>query len=361
MVNELAFGNLGAGLPEVSAPKMALSRRQKAAVIVRLLISQGDQVPVSALSEEHQTHLTEAMGQLRKVDRDTLRIVVEEFVAELDSVGLSFPGGIDGALDVLEGHISAATSSRLRRKAMAQGTGDPWARIAGLGPAPLLAALQSESIEVGAVLLSKLSVSRAAELLGQLPGERARRLARAIAETSRISPANVRRIGLALVQDIETAPESAFETTPVERVGAILNYSPARTRDDVLEGLDQEDADFAAEVRKAIFTFHDIPMRIDKRDVPKITKACASADLVTAMAAAQDTGERGEQTVEFLLGAMSQRMAGQLREEMSDRGKVKTKEGEEAMGKVVAAIRELESKGEVVMVMSDPETGAEED
>jgi flagellar motor switch protein FliG len=319
-------------------------------VIVRLLIAQGEQVPLSALSEDHQADLTEAMGRMRSIDRATLRAVVEEFLAELESVGLSFPGGIEGALDVLEGHISPATASRLRRQAMAQGAGDPWARIAGLGAPALIAALQTESIEVGAVILSKLSVSRAAELLAQLPGERARRLARAIAETSRISPENVRRIGLALIEQIEAEPEPAFETTPVERVGAILNYSPAATRDDVLEGLEQEDADFAAEVRKAIFTFTDIPARIDPRDVPKITKECETAVLVTALAAALAGVEPAQAAAEFLLGAMSQRMAGQLRDEAAERGNVKTADGEAAMGKVVAAIRELETRGEIVMV-----------
>ena len=39
-----------------------------------------------------------------------------------------------------------------------------------------------------------------------------------------------------------------------EKVGAILNSSAPSMRDSVLEGLDQEDADFAGEVRKTIFT-----------------------------------------------------------------------------------------------------------
>ncbi len=353
-MNDFAFGSFGdpPGLP-APAPTVTLTRRQKAAVIVRLLVSHGEQVPLAALSIDHQAELTEVIGKMRSVNRSTLRAVVEEFLAELDALGLSFPGGIDAALEVLDGHISSATVNRLRRQSLASGSGDPWARIAGLGPQPLLAALQAESIEVGAVILSKLSVARAAELLAQLPGERARKLARAIAETSAISPENVRRIGLSLVQDAESIPEPAFETTPVERVGAILNYSPAATRDDVLEGLDLEDAEFAAEVRKAIFTFLDIPNRIDGRDVTKVTKAVETSVLVTALAAALAGSEASVKAAEFLLAAMSQRMAGQLRDEVTDRGKVKAKEGEDAMGKIISAIRELEAKGEIVMVTND--------
>lgn len=329
---------------------LALTRRQKAAVIVRLLLSEGAEVPLSALSEQHQSDLTEAMGRMRAVDRTTLRGVVEEFVTELDAVGLSFPGGIDGALEVLEGHISAATASRLRRRALEAGAGDPWPRIAGLPTERLLSALQSESIEVGAVLLSKLSVARAAELLSRLPGERARRLARAIAETSPVSPENVRRIGVALVQQFESEPEPAFDTTPVERVGAILNFSPAVTRDEVLQGLEQEDAEFAAEVRRAIFTFADIPQRIEARDVPRIVKECEAKALVTALAVSRDAGGAVAEAAEFLLANMSQRMAGQLRDEAAEIGKVKDAEADAALSAVIAAIRDLEARGELVMV-----------
>jgi flagellar motor switch protein FliG len=334
--------------PPPDAP-VALTRRQKAAVIVRLLVTDGADLPISALSEDQQAALTEAMAQMRAVDRATLRTVIEEFVAELEAVGLSFSGGIDGALALLEGQLSSAAACRVRRLALAQGAGDPWARIAALPPERLLAALQSESTEVGAVILSKLAVVRAAELLGRLPGDRARSLARAIAETSAIAPHNVRRIGIALLDQIDSEPLPAFDTTPVERVGAILNSSPAATRDDVLAGLEEEDRGFAALVRKAIFTFPDISRRIDARDVPRIVKQCDPRALVTALAAAMSAGQAEAETAEFLLSNMSQRMAGQLREEVADRGSPKEADGEAAMSSVIMAIRELETRGEIVM------------
>jgi flagellar motor switch protein FliG len=318
-------------------------------VIVQLLLSQGERIPVARLTDAQQAELTEAMARMRAVDRATLRAVVEEFLSELDAVGLSFPGGIEGALDVLEGHISPATASRLRRKALLEGAGDPWARIAEVGSDVLVSALMAESTEVGAVLLSKLSVGRAADLLGQIPGERARRLARAIADTGRVSPGNVRRIGLALLDELEDRPIPAFATPPVERVGAILNYSPASTRDEVLGGLEAEDADFAAAVRRAIFTFADIPARIAARDVPRIVKECQADELVTALAAALAGPEAEAAAAGFLLDGLTQRMAGQLREQAAERGTVAAKDGEAAMGRVVAAIRDLVAAGEIEM------------
>jgi flagellar motor switch protein FliG len=325
-----------------------LTRRQKAAVIVRLLLDQGTTVPLSLLTDDQQVGLTEAMGQLRTIDHATLRNVVEEFAADLDAVGLSFPGGIDGALGVLEGHISEATASRLRRQAVLAGRSDPWARIVTLPTPRLLALLEAEAVEVGAVILSKLVVNRAAELMGELPGDRARRLARAIADTARVPPDTVRRIGLALLQQVDSDPDNAFPAPPVQRVGAILNHSAAAMRDAVLDGLEAEDAAFAAELRRAILTFRDLPARLEPRDVPKLLREVAPADLTLALAAATDPADA--RAADFLLAAMSQRMAAQLRDQAAERGTPKPKDGETAMSAVVAALRTLEGRGEIVLL-----------
>ena len=214
----------------------------------------------------------------------------------------------------------------------------------------LLPVLERESVEVGAVILSKLKVSKAAELLGQMPGERARRITYAVSLTSHIAPGVVLRIGQSIAEQLDAQPERAFADGPVERVVAILNFSLSTTRDDVLDGLEQKDAGFAKQVRRAIFTFANIPDRIDPRDVPKITRVVDPVILNTALAAA--TGD-DEKVTDFILYNMSKRMTEQLREEMQDLSEIKDKDGEAAMAAVVTAIRELEASGDIFLVAED--------
>ncbi|MCU0899806.1 MAG: flagellar motor switch protein FliG [Cypionkella sp.] len=326
--------------------------REKAAIIVRLMLAEGTTVPLAALPEHMQAALTEQIGQMRLVDRATLSAVVEEFLSELEEVGLSFPGGIDAALTMMDGHISPTAASRLRRLAGASGKSDPWDRLTSLPAERLLPVLEAESVEVAAVMLSKLPVPKAAELLGKLPGERARRVAYAVSMTGAVDPETVRRIGFSLAGQLDAQPARAFDAGPVERVGAILNISTAATREDVLQGLDAEDADFAEQVRKAIFTFTHIPARIMPRDIPKIVRMVDMAVLVTAFAAAQ-TQPKQAPVVEFFLANMSQRMAQSIRDDMAARGKVKDKDAEEAMNAIVTTIRQLEGAGEIVMTRDE--------
>ncbi|WP_405363600.1 flagellar motor switch protein FliG [Roseobacter sp.] len=332
-----------------------LSRRAKAAIVVRLLLNEGAEIPLEELPEDLQAQLTKQMGSMRLVDRTTLASVVSEFADELESIGLSFRGGIAGALDSLDGRISKQTAARLRKEAGVRQYGDPWARLKDMGVEKLLPVLENESIEVAAVLLSKIDVSRAAELLGKLPGPQARRITYAVSQTSAVTPDAVDRIGLSLAMQLDAEPVQAFDSGPVERVGAILNSTTSVTRDDVLEGLDETDAGFADLVRKAIFTFANIPKRIAPRDIPRVVRELEQEVLLIALAGAEAAGMKP--SADFFLENMSGRMADQLREEMGEKETVKAAETEEAMSTIIAKIREMETAGELLLVVDDADEG----
>jgi flagellar motor switch protein FliG len=240
----------------------------------------------------------------------------------------------------------------LRRKAGVNPKADPWDRLASLPAERILPILETESVEVAAVTLSKMPVPKAAELLGLMPGERARRVAFSISLTSKVDPETVRRIGISLASQLDAEPPRAFDGDPVDRVGAILNVANQATRDDVMEGLASADQAFANLVRKAIFTFIHLPRRLLPRDVPKLVRQADPAQLVTAMAAAFATPGLTD-VAEFLLANMSQRMAQSLREESAARGKVKEKDAEDAMSSVISAVRALESSGEIQLVQEE--------
>ena len=336
--------------PDIFLPRHGLTGRQKAAVIVRLLLAEGADLPIAGLPDHLQAALTEQIGAMQTIDRDTLAAVVEEFCETLERVGLSFPGGIDGALKMLDGHISVNAATRLRRLAGASSKIDPWEKLRAVEVERLLPLVTEEGIEVAAVILSKIAVPRAADILGRLPGDRARAIALAMSRTGNIEAETVRRIGLALVSQLDAVRAPVFEGRPADRVGAILNLSPAATRDEVLRGLEEEDSGLAEEVKKTIFTFAHIPARLLPRYVPKILKAIDQEALIRALGGA---GAGSLAAAEFILSNMSQRMAATLREEIAAIPRFREKEVEAAQTAIVLAIRDLEGAGELALVRAD--------
>ncbi|WP_380052884.1 FliG C-terminal domain-containing protein [Falsihalocynthiibacter sp. SS001] len=336
--------------PQMS-PQPTLTRAQKAAIIVRLLLAEGADLPISDFPEELQHSLTRSMGSMKSISRETMEEVVEEFLSEIENVGMFFPGGLDGALKLLEGALSPSMVTRLRREAGGVFYGDPWEKVVNLPVEVLLVAMKSEAIEVCAVMLSKLPVARAAELLGMIDGERARRIAYAISLTKSVTPEAVRRIGISIANQLNNRPPVAFKDDPVDRVGAILNFAAAQRRDEVLDGLDEQDEEFGRLVRNAIFTFANIPQRIHKQDMPKLIRSVDQADLVAALVAAQNAGDMG--TVNFVLENMSKRLSAAITDEIEEAGTISQSDGERAQAKIVEEVRRLESNGEIFLRMDD--------
>lgn len=327
-----------------------LSPKQKAAIVVRLLLDQGAVPALSALSEEKQTELAVQLARMQSVDQATVIAVAEEFAAEIERIGLSFPKGLSGALGLLDGTLSEDAARTLRKMAPDGDTEGYWNVVNEAGNDRLLPYLENESVEVAAVILSKLGVNKAAELLGTLSGERARSVTLAVSKTGGVAPDVVARIGRSMAEQLEVRTSLAFDSEPVSRVGAILNYTSASVRDALLEGLDQDDQEFAEQVRAAIFTFANIAERIAPRDVPRIQRDMAQEDL--AMVAASATGD-DEKSVTFILENISKRMAESIREEAEALKNVKTEDAEAAMLRIVTVVRELEEAGEIFFVLQD--------
>ena len=346
-----------ASLADRSPP---LSRKRKAAVIVQLLIGDGGKLELSKLPEDMQILLARELGAIKLVDRDTVHRVAAEFARDLGAVGLSSPGGADGAIDALSAHLSPSLTTRLRAERADSAGTDPWATLLGLTDDGLLEIMTQQSVEVSAIALSKLPVSRAALMLEKLPGDLARRITYAVSQTENIAPTTVHKIGVALIKDHCKITQIAFEKAPDARVGAILNSSPAMTRDAVLEGLGVDDADFANSVRKSIFTFKDIPHRLTPTDIPACIRGVPPEVLTTALAAALAGDADFVATAEFILENISQRMAAQIREDAAEQGPVKAKLAEEAMRDLSSAIRALADEGTIAFKSDDDDEDADE-
>ncbi len=346
------LGQLSSASP---TPPAGLTRRRKAALIVQMLFRDGNGIPLTRMPEKLQAALAHELGAIRLVDKSTVEQVAAEFLEELDSIGLVAPGSTLQALDALGDQISPDLAERLRAEIIAAQNGDPWPMVTALSEDDLVTLMEAESTHIGAIVLSKLPVAKAAEVLGKLPGERARRISFGMSQTSSVSPDAVLKIGKALMRDHCEKSTIAFNRGPDARLGAILNTSPAATREDVLTSLNGDDPKFADDVRKNIFTFADIATRIKGTDVPVCIRAVDADELNVAISAALAGSDDEAAGAEYILANMSQRMAGSIREAVDEMGHVKRKTGEAAMNVVTTAIRTLAEDGGITYQSTDDE------
>lgn len=326
-----------------------LTRRGKAALIVRLLVGDGQSLSLAEMPEDTQIALAREMGKLGSIDKDTIDQVVGEFADQLEKIGLGPAGGVAKVIDGLAGLLSPDVAERMRDEARNGPPPDPWDYVLSLDLSELKQIMESETVETSAVILSRLPVAKAAPLLGLLPGERARRIAFGVSQIGAIAPQTVALIGGGLAKAYTRPAQSAFPDDPSQRIGDILNAATASTRDDLLADIASNDPVFAEKVRRAIFTFADIPTRINGVDISKILRGVEGKDLATALAFATATGGADQEAVDFIFANLSQRMGEQIREEVKERGKVRKADGEAAQSAFVSAIRAAVDAGEIVL------------
>ncbi len=331
----------------------SLTQRQKAAIIVKLLVGGGVSLDDLDLDADAIWKITNAMTGLGVVGKDIVDGVTAEFILEMERMGLVFERDIDGSLKAMEDQITPETLSKVKAHQTGSAEANAWAAIAKTDAEVLALRIAAENPRVGAVILSKLAPSKSAEIVGQIATEAAEAILAAISKSTSVKPEIVNRIGIALAESLQDkGGVGAFEDSAAERIGAILNMSASEFRDGILGSMEKKDPESASQIRRLMFTFEDIPSRITGRDISKILRGVDDETLVMALSGAAETAP---EVKEFIMSNISSRLAEQIEESIQERGTVKPKDADAAMTQVVIAVKELEKSGEITLIEPEEE------
>lgn len=330
-----------------------LTQRQKAAIIVKLLVGGGVSLDELDLDADAIWKITNAMTGLGVVGKDIVDGVTAEFILEMERMGLVFERDIDGSLKAMEDQITPETLSKVKAHQSGSAEATAWGYISKTDSEVLALRIEKENPRIGAVILSKLSPTKSAEIVGQISPEAAEDILGGISKTTAVKPEIVSRIGIALAESLQDKGDSgAFEESAAERIGAILNMSPSQFRDEILGSFEKKDPEAAGQIRRLMFTFEDIPSRITGRDISKILRGVEDETLVMALSGA---AKSAPEVKEFIMSNISSRLAEQIEESIQERGAVKEKDADAAMTQVVIAVKELEKAGEITLIVEEEE------
>ncbi|MDR7590796.1 MAG: FliG C-terminal domain-containing protein, partial [Armatimonadota bacterium] len=157
--------------------------------------------------------------------------------------------------------------------------------------------------------------------------------------------------------EVEAALESKLVNLPtqeftavggVQALVSIINESDRATERVILEALEEKDPELAAQVKKLMFVFEDL-LSLDDRSVQIVLRNVDSKDLALALKGAS------EELRDKIFRNMSQRAAEGLREDLQLMGPVRRRDVEEAQGRIVNVVRQLEESGQIVIARGGQE------
>ena len=334
----------------MTAPDRALNRAEKAAVVLSVLGVERAGPILEQFSEGALRSFAIAMSRLGNIPPETVLAVITEFLADLDRHDLTVDGGIEEAREMLRDYVNEATLLRIMDDAVGPSASNVWQRLAKVDETALIDFLSHEHAQTAAVVLSRLSPEHAAQLLSGMEVEFARDVALGLGRAAALDPGVIEAIGLSLGRDFLAKQRGTSPVRPAERIGSIMNFTTETVRRAVLGRFEEIDPDLAAEVKRRLFTFADIPTRLEARDVTAVVRAVDRETLLKALAGAADNAQK---SADFLLASISSRVADQIREELADVGRVRTREAEDAQNAILKEIRALEKAGEITLLGED--------
>jgi flagellar motor switch protein FliG len=160
-----------------------------------------------------------------------------------------------------------------------------------------------------------------------------------MASLDQISPDIINKIAGVIGSKLKALGEFSRESYGgVRAVSEMFNRLDSATSKEILENIEQQDANLVATIRHLMFVFEDL-LLISQTGLKEVL---AKVDRKMLTVALKGTSEKLR---DHILQCMSQRGAEMLKEDMEALGPVKIKEVEGAQQQIIAIVRQLETEG----------------
>lgn len=316
---------------------------QKAAVLLIALGPEKSAKIFKHLKEEEIEELTLEIANTRSITPQLKESVLNEFYQICLAQQYIAEGGIGYAKELLEQALGAEKAVDVISRLTASLQVKPFEFVRKTDASQLLNFIQDEHPQTIALILSYLSPTQSAQIIGSLPPDRQADVAKRIAMMDRTSPDVIKEVEKKLESKLSSLVNQDYTIIGgVDAVVDILNTVDRGTEKHIMETLEIDEPELADEIRKKMFVFEDI-LLLDDRAIQRVLRDVDNNDLAIALKGSN------EQVQNAIFNNLSKRLATMIKEDMEFMGPVRMKDVEEAQQKIVNIIRKLEDSAEIVI------------
>ena len=341
------------GLTAQAASGYQLSGPEKAAVILALLGADNAGPVVEKIDDKHLRAFMTALENLKIIPRESMLACVADFITELSARQGSLRGGPTAARELAESLFEEERAVRLfgapppppSAVSLADGV---WVELKKRKNIDIAKYLSGQRSEIVSIVMSNFPSDRVGEILVELPEEISVACVREMSRETNISQRTIDAVAeLVKIEFLSSDDTDSEGPSSVAFVSEILGILPRERRDMMLEMIEKTDSETADKIRKSMMTFEDLPQRLPKTAVPIIFKDFDQEKLLTALKAG---GDQYPDTVEFFFANISQRMAGQFKEQIEDMGDMTQKASDAAISSIMGFIGQLEKTKRITLI-----------
>jgi flagellar motor switch protein FliG len=215
--------------------------------------------------------------------------------------------------------------------------------VQDMEPNQLIQLIKDEHPQTIALILVHLEPGVASEILGRLPEQVMADVALRIANLNKVLAGMVKEVDKVFEEILKNKDRvSTQEAGGVARLAELLNQIDGTIAEQIIDQIEESDADMAEEIKQMMFVFEDVVL-VDDKGLQKVLRSVESQELAVALKAASD------EVKQKIFRNMSQRAAEILKEEMEVSGAVRMKDVTDAQQKITRIIQDMERKGELII------------
>ena len=311
-----------------------------------LLIHLGEEATArifQELSDDDVRKLTRAMAAIDHIPTDTKKRVFDMFTeAQQEFAGL-FVKGNEFAKKAISATDDGVRTEMLLEQFISGTESRSLETISLMQPQMVAGLLEKEHPQTVALILSTQHIEHASEILSHLPETMQADVVYRIAKLDKVSPEVLSNIEDALNREIGlVAGKEQREIGGMGKVVDMLGNMKNNLDADILEAIEETDADMAEEIRKLMFTFENL-IALDGRSLQMILREVNNDSLTLALKTAS------EEMKEKIFANMSARAADMIRDDLDAMGPVRLSEVEAMQQSIVKIAMKLEEEGKLVL------------
>ncbi len=320
-----------------------LSPIQKAAVALVAFGPEVSALVLKGMKEQDLESITVEIANLRDVPPEIEEKVIEECHQIFMARQYISQGGIDFAQTILEKAVGSHKAKEILHRLESSIKSRGFSLLKDIDPKQLTGFLQNEHPQTISLILTQLNPQHAAGVLSELSPELQAEVSLRIALMEKIAPE--------ILKEIEQTLEGHFEQTAggemsasggAKAIAEILNLIDATAEKNILQSLEAEDPDLAAEIKNMMFVFDDIIL-LDDRSIQRLLKEVETKDIAIALKATTD------EVRNKIFSNVSERVAVMIKEEMEFMGPTRLSDVEAAQSRIVEVVRGLEEEGQIII------------
>ena len=314
---------------------------QKAAVLCMAIGADHAAKVMQLLNQEQVEALGREIAAMPAVAADVVDNVLGEYREVARAVEQLAQGGVDYAKQILEQAYGPQRAKEMLDKIRDSFNESGLRRLKRASPDVLLGVLRGEHPQTVALIMAHLDIRQAASVIEAMEPDLASDVLFRVARMEKVSPEMLALVesGLASKADLSLSQEMTASGGPLA-VANVLNIAGPSLEKTLLEIIGQRDQKLVEQIKSLMFVFEDLQL-LDARAMQRVLRDVDSKELALALKVAS------EELKAKILGAMSERAAEALREEMEFLGPVKVKDVEGAQARIIQAVRQLEDQGEI--------------